>query len=99
MTDTLLRTVYEVAAALNGREYILEIDRCSTKGSICADAISKADFSKFYDLMPNHNVEPERIPTAFVQWINRPGGPIEDRDLGEKIIRELKDHFNMRTIF
>lgn len=90
VTDTLLRMIYEVTAALNGTEYVLEITRCSSRSSIAADAISKASWDTLDKVMPLRNPDPEKIPVSFVKWLYTEGGPKADRDLGEKIIRELK---------
>ena len=98
VTDTLLKTVYEVASALNGKEFVIVVTRCSTKGSICADAISKGNFDTFHELMPRHRVDPEKIPIAFVKWLYREGGPVPDYNLGADIIKELKEN-NVKTLF
>ena len=90
VTDTLLRTVYEVATALNGTEYVIEITRCSTTAAVAADAISKCDFKRLDIVMPFRNAEMEKIPREFLKWLYQKGGPKPDRDLGQKIIDELK---------
>ena len=90
VTDTLLRMVYEVAAALNGTEYVIEVARCSSKFSIGADAISKASWRTLDEVLPNRNTEPEKIPVSFLKWMHTPGGPKPDRDLSTKIIQDLK---------
>ena len=78
--------IHEVAAALNCNIALTKIARCSDTGSVVADCLSKADFAGFYQLMPNRNTNPSKLPLALLQWIN---DPKEDTKLGKKILKEM----------
>ena len=73
---TIVMAIHEVAVALN----------CSNVEAVIADALSKADFKRFYELMPNRKLNPARIPVALLEWIN---DPREDTKLGKKILQEM----------
>ena len=86
-SDTLLRTAYQVTTALNGRQWIKEITRCSTPESISADAISKCDWATLEKTMPKRDEDPAKIPRSFLKWMTNPK---LDRELGIRIIQDLK---------
>ena len=85
-TYTIVMAIHEVAAALNCNLVMTKITRCSNVGAVIADCLSKADFKKFYELMPNRKLNPAKIPLALLEWIN---DPVEDTKLGQKILREM----------
>ena len=83
---TVVMAIHEVAAALNCNIVLTKIARCSDTGSVIADCLSKADFGRFYQLMPNRNTNPSKIPLPLLQWIHNPK---EDTKLGKKILQEM----------
>ena len=83
---TIVMAIHEVAVALNCNLVVTKITRCSNVEAVIADALSKADFKRFYELMPNRKVNPGRIPVALLEWIN---DPREDTKLGKKILQEM----------
>ena len=83
---TVVIAIHEIAAALNCNLVVTKITRCSNVEAVIADCLSKADFKKFYELMPNRKVSPARIPIALLQWIDDPS---EDTKLGQKILKEM----------
>ena len=86
-TDTLLRAVYEVATALNAKAYVKNVRRCSTRPAIAADALSKANFKLYWDVWPEHELEPVKLPMQYIKWLQ---SPVKDNDLGHRIIEEMK---------
>ena len=83
---TVVLAIHEIAAALNCNLVVTKITRCSNVEAVIADCLSKADFKKFYELMPNRKVSPARIPIALLQWIDDPS---EDTKLGQKMLKEM----------
>ena len=83
---TIVMAIHEVAVALNCNLVVTKITRCSNVEAVIADALSKADFKRFYELMPNRKLNPARIPVALLEWIN---DPREDTKLGKKILQEM----------
>ena len=88
-TDTLLRAIYEVATALNAKAYVKKVARCSTRAAIAADLLSKAEFGKFWEIWPEHDLEPVKIPRAYLKWLDN---PVKDNSLGRRIIEEMRDN-------
>lgn len=86
MTDCLIGSINHVAVALNCRAYVVKVARCSTTEAKAADALSKAAYYKFRELMPTSGKLPKAIPRTVKAWIEN---PVVDRDLGRKIVREL----------
>ena len=69
---------------------IVKVTRCSDKGSEMADALSKAEFIKFMDISRglgfNMADRMASVPVALLNWVSQ---PIQDWDLGGRILREL----------
>ena len=86
LCTTLALAVSEISAAINCKLEITKIKRCSNDQAEAADAVSKADWARFRRLMPRANMEPARIPVTLVRWIQ---DPVEDRKLGERILKEM----------
>ena len=82
-----MRAINHVAVALNSRAYVEKIERCSTRGSVGADLLSKGDYTKFRELFPEAEDLPRPIPEAVKWWINNPRA---DDELGRKICLELR---------
>ena len=91
LSSTLVTAVACVAAGLGCKVDIVKISRCSTPLASMADALSKADFRRFWALangevpgeMP---MEPLEVPEALMRWVIHPK---EDWDLGRRILRDL----------
>ena len=86
---TVAMAINEVALALNCNVVLTKVRRCSNRETIIADHLSKAEFRKFYDLMPNRRLDPARIPATLLRWIN---DPVEDTKLGQKILKEMAQY-------
>jgi len=90
LASCIVTTISAVAAALNIRVKLVKITRCSNIGSDLADALSKADFSRFrresQTAGMSMNLEPAVIPPRLLSWINKPE---VDFQLANKILHEL----------
>ena len=86
---TVAMAIHEVSEALNCNLVMTKVGRCSSKETVIADCLSKADFKKFYELMPERKPSPARIPAALLRWINN---PVEDTKLGHKILKEMAQY-------
>ena len=87
LTDCLIGAINHVAVALNCRAYVVKVARCSTTETKAADALSKAAYYKFRELIPTSEKLPRVIPETVRAWIEN---PVVDRDLGRKIVREME---------
>ena len=83
-----MRAVWEVATSLNCKAYVRNVRRLSSIPAIAADAISKADFKTFHQVIPDHEPDPVKLPKAYVKWLQN---PTADTGLGKRIVAELKD--------
>ena len=86
LATTLALAISEVAASIDCRLEIVKIRRCSNIEASAADAVSKADWLRFRQLMPRAAPGPAKIPTTLVSWVNH---PVADRNQGERILREM----------
>ena len=86
LSTTVALAISEVAASINCQLEIVKITRCSNALAEAADAVSKADFYKMRRLMPGASIGPARVPRALLVWVNN---PVEDRNLGARILREM----------
>ena len=76
-----------VAAALGTSVYVEKVARCSSPAALAADALSKADFEAARRLCPGMSTDPGWVAPAILAWV---ANPVEDPDLGERIIREIQ---------
>ena len=74
---------------MNCNVVLTKVRRCSNKEAVIADCLSKADFKQFYEMMPERRLNPARIPSALLRWIN---DPAEDLKLGQKILKEMSQY-------
>jgi len=90
MSTTIVQATAAVAAALGCTLYIEKITRCSNTGAVLADALSKAQFTEFFNTADTAQwlltQEPLKLPTALLAWLH---DPIPDPELGSKICRQL----------
>ena len=61
--------------------------RCSTPEARAADALSKSEYERFKEILPDMGEYPREIPVAIRSWIENPR---PDMDLGRRIVMELK---------
>ena len=87
LASTVVKAIYDLGRHLNCSVFISKVARCSTRGAIAADCLSKGDFSEFFRISPESPVDPVRIPSTLVRWLT---WPVVDLSLGAKIARELR---------
>ena len=87
LTNCLIVAINHVAVALGSKAFVVKVKRCSTTEAKAADALSKAAYYKFRELMPNSENLPRPIPRTVRAWIQN---PTVDHELGRKIARELE---------
>ena len=80
------KAIWEVSQVLNCRVHLQKIRRCSDPGSVAADALSKADFKTFYGYKTGMRVDPAKVPTSILKWLEDPS---ESLEFGQKIVEEL----------
>ena len=80
------RAINVVAAGLGCRVFVEKITRCSTAEAEAADALSKADFGRFWSCWDGKVSEGARPPRALLAWLLNPS---VDAALGECILEEL----------
>ena len=68
----------------------MKITRCSNAGADMADALSKADFRRFWSLSDGAGfdcpVEPAWVPVSLIAWLE---SPCPDEGLGQRILGEI----------
>ena len=84
--NTVIRAVYLVATALNCDLWVEKVSRCSSPETEAVDALSKCDYGRFLHNMPEADKLPRTVPMALLQWME---DPQPDRDLGDRILREM----------
>lgn len=87
-TTCVARAINVVASRIACRITIAHVSRCSTRETVAADALSKADFRRFLDCWEGHLPDGARPPRALLRWLNNGADPLFP--LGEKILRELR---------
>ena len=75
-----------MSTALACELFITNTGRCSNREAVAADALSKCDRERFLENMPEANL-PEEVPGELLSWIEN---PVPDRELGSRIIHEMK---------
>jgi len=92
LASCIVTTIAAVAAALNIKVQLAKITRCSSVGAAMADALSKADFTRFRNEAQTAgirmNTDPEVIPTTLLSWIDK---PTVDFQLANRILEELAE--------
>ena len=90
VTSSLLRATYEVARGLNCEAYARKVQRCSAKGPVMADMLSKGMMEEFMTLWTEEkNVEmvSRKLPPALKYWLEHPD---VDNDLGVKVLKHMR---------
>jgi len=93
IANTLVKAIATVAAGIGCKITIEKIRRCSSPPAQMADALSKAEFKEFWrlaDTTPWELFEEPMVPsTRLLAWV---ANPIEDDDLGQKLLTELEEY-------
>ena len=86
ITSTVARAINVVSTGIGCRMYVTKIRRCSNRGAVMADALSKAAFRMFVDLWEGPLPDASPVPRALLQWMQKPA---EDPALGDRILAEI----------
>lgn len=88
LASTIVKAIAGIAAALGSSVDIQKVTRCSSAGTIAADALSKADFRTFRGSheTDTFSVQPAKVPKQLLKWAVMPH---EDDDLDKKILTEI----------
>jgi hypothetical protein len=92
--NTLAKAAFDVSTGMGIALRVCKIGRCSDKGSILADAISKGDIRWAKRLWPGMN-KMVKVPRTIVDWVK---DPRVDFDLGRKILEGLKKEMSYIVI-
>ena len=92
LSTTLVKAIATVATGLGCRFEIEKIARCSEPLAHMADALSKADFGRFWDVAAAHGGfnlprQPAGIPQPVIEWTK---DPKRDDLLGDKILQDIR---------
>lgn len=90
LTQTVIRAVYLVAASLNAQIEVVKVPRCSDRGSVLADLVSKGNCSLFRQEAPEYSYQPRLVSQAIVDFI---GNPKVDRYLGCKVLQDIQSRY------
>ena len=88
---TVVKAIASLAATFGCRVGVEKITRCSTPLASMADCLSKAAFSKFWQLAYEGGgyglgLEPAWVPSELLAWVENPR---EDDDLGDRLVRQV----------
>lgn len=90
LSSTIVKACATIAAGLNCRFEIEKITRCSSIETDMADALSKADFNRFWNLEARSNLQLPldwaEIPSVLLKWCIHPK---PDLQLGDRILEHL----------
>lgn len=91
LSSTLVKAMASVAAGIGCNFDVVKITRCSSPLSSMADALSKADFARFWGIAYqnggfNLGLDPAWVPPSLLQWID---SPRPDDSLGSKLLRDI----------
>lgn len=96
LSTTIVKAIATIAAGLGCWFDVVKILRCSNPGADMADALSKADFGRFW--ATNDSVrfdcplEPCWVPVNLVAWLEAPS---VDEGLGDRILGEIGQRTNL----
>lgn len=85
-SSTVAKAAFDLSERWGVRLIVKKIRRCSNKGAVIADAISKGDFPLVRQMMKDREKAPRVVPSVLWDWVSRPR---VDLSLGDKIAQEL----------
>ena len=80
---------------MNCKAYVNNVRRLSSPQAIGADALSKADFKTFWKVIPDHELEPVKLPKSYLRWLEN---PVRDTELGARIVSEIRAN-GIKTLY
>ena len=91
LSTCIVKAIAVLAAELGCWLEVVKITRCSNAGANMADALSKADFDRFWQLDAlsgmGCGIEQAYVPVSLLAWLEHPV-PVED--LGQRIVADLR---------
>ena len=90
VTSSLLRATYEVARGLNAEAYARKVARCSARGPVLADMLSKGmekEFRALWEEEEGVELVGREIPPVLKWWLEH---PTVDNQLGKKILKYMR---------
>ena len=87
-TMTVIKALDAVAKALDITLIVVKTPRVSGVGEFVADALSKGDWDRAWELMPK-NVDPGVIPVSLLVWLSN---PVPDLELGSRILCDMSKY-------
>lgn len=92
LSTTIVKACATIAAGINCQFEIEKITRCSSVETDMADALSKSDFNRFWNLERHSNLQLPldwaEIPTVLLSWYKHPK---PDLQLGDRILEHLSN--------
>ena len=86
---TLAKAINDVALGLGCKVNVTKTRRCSGTGEEAADALSKGDWERAWDNMPQKDVDPKYVPRVLLKVV---ANPYPYLTLGEKILGEMSNY-------
>ena len=91
LSSTLVKAIATIAAGLGCKFDLVKISRCSTPLANMADALSKADFPRFWGISYRNGgfqlgLDPAWVPPSLLRWID---SPKPDDNLGLDILADI----------
>ena len=90
LCTTLVKAISVVAAGLGCTVEVKKITRCSSRGAVLADMLSKAQFADCYALGREGgqawDAAPARVPPVMLEWV---AAPRPDDELGHRLLQYL----------
>ena len=86
VTSALLRATHEVAAGLGAEAFAVKVPRCSGRGPVLADMLSKRKVEKVKKMWPVTEGREEgmrEVPGPVRYWLEHPG---EDPTLARRVL-------------
>ena len=86
----MLRATYEVSRGLNAEAYARKVPRCSARGPVMADMLSKGlekEFLEMWTETEGVEIWSREVPPPLRWWLEHPG---VDNELGTKILRHMR---------
>ena len=92
LSSAIVAAISCVAAGIGCTVDLEKITRCSNPQSVMADALSKADFARFWQTADEASLpmqlEQLPVPKSLLKWVVN---PTADFDLGRKLLRDLAE--------
>ena len=85
---SVAKALHYVAVSLNVNLRVEKTPRCSGRGEVVADELSKGNITKALALMDDPMKNPSSVPLVLKEWIK---DPFPSRTLGEMIMDELAE--------